>query len=58
MRLQTKNALANNAVEAYQNGCRGTLQNIGRLDDLLECLLAIVRLDRSTLKSTRSSLAL
>jgi hypothetical protein len=36
MRLQAKNALANNAVEAYQNGCRGTLQNIGRLDDLLE----------------------
>jgi len=36
MRLQAKNTLANNAVEAYQNACRGTLQNIGRLDDLLE----------------------
>jgi len=36
MRLQAKNALANNAVEAYQNACRGTLQNIGQLDDLLE----------------------
>jgi hypothetical protein len=32
MRLQAKNTLANNAVEAYQNACRGTLQNIGRLD--------------------------
>jgi signal transduction histidine kinase len=29
------------------------LQNIGRLDDLLERLLAIVRLDRLTLKSTK-----
>jgi len=36
MRLQAKNTLANNAVEAYQNACRGTLRNIGRLDDLFE----------------------
>jgi signal transduction histidine kinase len=53
MRLQAENALAKNAVETYQKACRGMLQNIGRLDDLLERLLAIVRLDRLTLKSTK-----
>jgi signal transduction histidine kinase len=50
MRLQAENALAKNAVETYQKACRGMVQNIGRLDDLLERLLAIVRLDRLTLK--------
>jgi hypothetical protein len=53
MRLQAENALAKNAVEAYQNACEGMLQNIDRLDDLLERLLAIVRLDRLTPKSTK-----
>ena len=53
MRLQAENALAKDAVETYQKACRGMLQNIGRLDDLLERLLAIVRLDRLTLKSTK-----
>jgi signal transduction histidine kinase len=53
MRLQAENALAKNVVEAYQKACRGMLQNIDRLDDLLERLLAIVRLDRLTLKSTK-----
>lgn len=52
MRLQAENALAKNAVEAYQSACQGMLQNIGRLDDLLERLLAIVRLDRLALKRT------
>lgn len=50
MRLQAENALAKNAVEAYRNACQGMLQNIGRLDDLLERLLAIVRLDRLAVK--------
>lgn len=53
MRLQAENALAKNAPEAYQKGCQGMLQNIGRLDDLLERLLAIVRFDRLTPKSTK-----
>src|ERR1700758_1222159 len=53
MRLQAENALAKNAVETYQKACRGMLQNIGRLDDLLERLLAIVRLDRLTHKSIK-----
>ena len=53
MRLQAENALAKNAVETYQKACRGMLQNIGRFDDLLGRLLAIVRLDRLTLKSTK-----
>jgi hypothetical protein len=46
MRLQAKNTLANNAVEAYQNGCRGTLQNIGRLDDLFDCSPSCAWTDR------------
>jgi len=58
MRLQAKNMLANNAAEAYQNACRGTLQNIGRLDDRSNEMLAIGCLDGSTLQSTRFSLAL
>jgi signal transduction histidine kinase len=53
MRLQAENALAKGTVEAYQNAGQGMLQNIGRLDDLLERLLAIVRLDRLTLKSVK-----
>jgi signal transduction histidine kinase len=53
MRLQSENALSKNTVDSYQKACRGMLQNIGRLDDLLERLLAIVRLDRLTLKSTK-----
>jgi signal transduction histidine kinase len=53
MRLQAENALAKNSIEAYQNACQGMLQNIGRLDDLLERLLAIVRLDRLELKSNK-----
>src|SRR4029077_17845934 len=48
MRLQAENAVAKNAPEAYQKACQGMLENIGRLDDLLERLLAIVRLDRLT----------
>jgi signal transduction histidine kinase len=51
--IQAENALAKNAVETYQKACREMLQNIGRLDDLLERLLAIVRLDRLTLKATK-----
>jgi hypothetical protein len=58
MRLQAKNTLANNAAEAYQNACRGTLQNTGRLDDRSNEMLAIGCLDGSTLQSTRFSLAL
>ena len=53
MRLQAENALAKDLVETYQKACRGMLQNISRLDDLLERLLAIVRLDRLTLTSTK-----
>lgn len=53
MRLQAENALAKDTVEAYQKACRGMLQNISRLDDLLERLLAIVRFDRLTLSSTK-----
>lgn len=53
MRLQAENALAKDTAQAYQKGCRGMLQNISRLDDLLERLLAIVRLDRLTLTSTK-----
>ena len=53
MRLQAENALAKDTVEAYQKACRGMLQNISRLDDLLERLLAIVRLDRLTLRPTK-----
>jgi signal transduction histidine kinase len=53
MRLQAENALSKDAVDAYQKACRGMLQNIARLDDLLERLLAIVRLDRLTRKSTK-----
>jgi signal transduction histidine kinase len=53
MRLQAENALSKNAVDAYQKACREMLQNIGRLDDLLERLLAIVRLDRLTPKSAK-----
>ncbi|MGA8658652.1 MAG: HAMP domain-containing sensor histidine kinase [Chthoniobacterales bacterium] len=53
MRLQAENALSKDAVDAYQKACRGMLQNIARLDDLFERLLAIVRLDRLTPKSIR-----
>ena len=53
MRLQAENALAKDTVQTYQKACRGMLQNISRLDDLLERLLAIVRLDRLTLTSTK-----
>jgi signal transduction histidine kinase len=53
MRLQAENALSKDAVDAYQKAGRGMLQNIRRLDDLLERLLAIVRLDRLTPKSTK-----
>jgi signal transduction histidine kinase len=53
MRLQTENALAKDTVQTYQKACRGMLQNISRLDDLLERLLAIVRLDRLTPTSTK-----
>jgi signal transduction histidine kinase len=53
MRLQAENALSKNVVDAYQKACREILQNIGRLDDLLERLLAIVRLDRLTPKPTK-----
>jgi signal transduction histidine kinase len=53
MRLQAENALSKNSAEAYQKACREMLQNISRLDDLLERLLAIVRLDRLTPKSTK-----
>jgi hypothetical protein len=56
MRLQAKNTLANNAAEAYQNACRRTLQNIGRLDDRSNEMLAIGYLGGSTLQSTRFSL--
>jgi signal transduction histidine kinase len=53
MRLQAENALSKDVVEGYQKACRGMLQNIGRLDDLLERLLAIVRLDRLTIRPTK-----
>jgi signal transduction histidine kinase len=53
MRLLAENALAKNVVETYQKAFRGVLQNITRLDDLLERLLAIVRLDRLAFKSTK-----
>jgi signal transduction histidine kinase len=53
MRLLAENALAKNVVETYQRACRGVLQNITRLDDLLERLLAMVRLDRLAFKSTK-----
>jgi signal transduction histidine kinase len=53
MRLQAENALAKDTVPTYQKACRGMLQNVSRLDDLLERLLAIVRLDRLTLTSTK-----
>ena len=55
MRLQAENALAKGTVEAYQKACRDMLQNISRLDDLLERLLAIVRLDRLTLRVHKNS---
>jgi signal transduction histidine kinase len=51
MRLQAENALSKDALDAYKNACYAMLQNISRLDDLLERLLAIVRLDRLTPKS-------
>jgi signal transduction histidine kinase len=50
MRLQAENALNKNAIESYQKACRGMLQDISRLDDLLERLLAIVRLEQLTPK--------
>ena len=53
MRLQAENALAKNVTETYQKACRGVLQNITRLDDLLERLLAVVRLDRLVHKPTQ-----
>ena len=53
MRLQAENALARNLIETYQKACGGILQNVRRLDDLLERLLAIVRLDRLSVKLTR-----
>jgi signal transduction histidine kinase len=53
MRLQAENALAKDIVETYQKACQGMLQNISRLDDLLERLLAIVRLDRLAIASTK-----
>jgi signal transduction histidine kinase len=50
MRLQAENALAKNALEFYRKACRAVLQNVNRLDDLLERLLAVVRLDRMSPK--------
>jgi signal transduction histidine kinase len=53
MRLQAENALAKANAEAYQKACQTILRDISRLDDLLERLLAIVRLDRLTFKLTK-----
>jgi signal transduction histidine kinase len=53
MRLQAENALAKGDMEGYQKACRMILRDISRLDDLLERLLAMVRLDRLTIKPTK-----
>jgi hypothetical protein len=46
---QPENALSKDVAETYQKACRGMLQHISLLDDLLERLLMIVRMDRLTL---------
>ena len=53
MRLQAENALAKTENEAQQRVYQNILHEIARLDDLLERLLAVVRLDKLTIQSTR-----
>ncbi|MBV9875560.1 MAG: HAMP domain-containing histidine kinase [Verrucomicrobia bacterium] len=53
MRLQAENALAKTEDENQQKTYRNILQEIARLDDLLERLLAIVRLDKLVIQRTQ-----
>jgi signal transduction histidine kinase len=53
MRLQAENALAKTRDENQQRTYQNILQEIARLDDLLERLLAIVRLDKLVVQRTQ-----
>ncbi|MBV8278243.1 MAG: HAMP domain-containing histidine kinase [Verrucomicrobia bacterium] len=50
MRLQAENALAKTNDNVQQQTYRNILREIARLDDLLERLLAVVRLDKLTIR--------
>lgn len=52
MRLQAENALAKTEDQTQQRTYQNILREIGRLDDLLERLLAIVRLDKLAIRDT------
>jgi signal transduction histidine kinase len=53
MRLQAENALAKTRDENQQRTYQNILQEIARPDDLLERLLAIVRLDKLVVQRTQ-----